>query len=56
MFPNPSKVRNEKQRNYFTDIIYRMVMKVRTIGNLRSLTNAILTLNIGKERFIGNIV
>ena len=32
---NPSKLRNEKHRNYFTDIIYRMIMKVRTIGNLR---------------------
>ena len=31
---NPSKLKNEKRRNYFTDIIYRMIMKVRTIGNL----------------------
>ena len=31
----PSKLKNEKHRNYFTDIIYRMIMKVRTIGNLR---------------------
>ena len=29
---NPSKLRNKKRRNYFTDIIYRMVLKVRTIG------------------------
>ena len=33
-----------------------MIMKVRTIGNLRELTNALLMLNLGRERFIGNIV
>ena len=32
-----------------------MIMKVRTIGNLRYLTSALLMLNLGKERFIGNI-
>ena len=31
-------------------------MKVRTIGNKCQLTNAPLMLNLGKERFIGNIV
>ena len=53
---NPSKLRNERHRNYFTNIIYRVIMKVRTIGNKRQLTNAPLMLNLGKERFIGNIV
>ena len=33
-----------------------MIMKVRTIGNLQQLTNALLILNLEKERFIGNIV
>ena len=34
MLTNPSKLRSEKHRNYFTEIIYSMIMKVRTIGNL----------------------
>ena len=29
------KLRNQKHRNHFMDAIYRMIMKVRTIGNLR---------------------
>ena len=33
-----------------------MIMKVRTIGNLQQLTNALLMLNLEKERFIGNII
>ena len=33
-----------------------MIMKVRTIGNLQQLTNALLILNLEKERFIGNII
>ena len=33
-----------------------MIMKVRTIDNLRQLTNALLILNLEKERFIGNII
>ena len=53
---NPSKLKNKKHRNYFMDIIYRMIMKVRTIGNLRQLTNALLMLNLEKESFIGYIV
>ena len=35
MLTNPSKLRSEKHGNYFTKIIYSMIMKVRTIGNLR---------------------
>ena len=31
---NPSKPKKEKHRNYFMDIMYRMIMKVRTTGNL----------------------
>ena len=32
---NNSKLRNKEHRNYFTDIIYRMILKVKTIGNLQ---------------------
>ena len=32
---NPSELRNEEHRNYFTDIICKMNMRVRTTGNLR---------------------
>ena len=56
MLTNPSKLRNEEHRNYFTDIIYMMIMRIRTVGNLRQLINAPLMLNLGKERFIGNII
>ena len=31
-------------------------MKVRTIANLRLLTNALLMLKLGNKRFVGNIV
>ena len=47
---NLSKLKNEKQRNCFTDLIYRMIMKARMISN------ALLMLNLEKESFIGNIV
>ena len=53
---NSSKVWNEKHRNFFTDIICSMIMKIRTIGNSCWLTNALLMLKLGKEMFIGNIV
>ena len=33
-FINPSKLRNEEHRNYFMDIIDKMIMKVRMAGNL----------------------
>ena len=33
-----------------------MIMKIKTIGNLQYLTNVLLILNVGTERFVGNIV
>ena len=30
-----SNLRSEEHGNYFKDIIYRIIKKVRTIGNLR---------------------
>ena len=42
MVKNYSKLTKEKPKNYFTDIVYKMIMKVNTIGNLQQLTNTVL--------------
>ena len=33
LLPSSSKLRNEKCRNYFKNIIYRMIMKVMSLNN-----------------------
>ena len=50
------KTQKRKHRNYFTHIIKRMIMKVRTIVNLCLLINALLILNLENKSFIGNII
>ena len=35
MLTSLSNLRNEKNRNYFQDIMYRLIMKVKVADNLR---------------------
>ena len=36
---NNSKLRNENQNYYFTDVTCKTIIKVKTIGKLKHLTN-----------------
>ena len=43
MLKDPSKQISEEHRNYFTDIIYRMIVMVRMIHNLPSFQMALMS-------------
>ena len=51
---NNSKLRNENQNYYFTDVTCKTIIKVKTIGKLKYLTNVPLMMK--KQIFIWTII
>ena len=51
----PLKLINEELRIYFKNIMYKRIMKIKTIGNLQYLTNLLLMSNQEKKKLIGSI-
>ena len=42
---SPSKLRDEEHRNYFTDILYRKILKVKRLDNYKSTHKTFKTKN-----------
>ena len=50
MLRGPSKLRNEKHKKYFTDIMYNMIVKTKSLNNYKSYLKSFKTKKTGTQK------